>query len=160
MSQPPIKCSKCGDSKDSLEMSGRRLSSNGYCNKCFSDYEKARRLDPSKKASRLEKRRAHRLKNRDKMNGQAKEYDLKIKLEVFGHYGSACACCNETATEFLCIDHVDGDGADHRRNVVNSGPDLYHWLKRNNYPSGFRVLCMNCNCALAYSGYCPHGNLP
>lgn len=30
------------------------------------------------------------------------------------------------------------------------------WLKKNNYPPGFRVLCMNCNFSLGMRGYCPH----
>jgi hypothetical protein len=33
---------------------------------------------------------------------------------------------------------------------------LYLWLKRNNYPTGFRVLCHNCNLAIGFYGYCPH----
>jgi hypothetical protein len=37
-----------------------------------------------------------------------------------------------------------------------SGTHLYLWLKQNNYPPGFRVLCMNCNFAIGHSGYCPH----
>jgi hypothetical protein len=63
-------------------------------------------------------------------------------------------CCGESHYEFLTIDHVNGDGADHRRETNNE--DIYRWLERNNFPPGFRVLCMNCNFALGYHGYCPH----
>jgi hypothetical protein len=31
------------------------------------------------------------------------------------------------------------------------------WLKRNNFPSGYRVLCMNCNHGRKRNGgICPH----
>jgi hypothetical protein len=75
---------------------------------------------------------------------------------AFDHYGGPqCACCGEGEYEFLTIDHINGDGAAHRRQM-GSRRDIYRWLKQNNYPPGFRVLCMNCNFALGYHGYCPH----
>ena len=34
---------------------------------------------------------------------------------------------------------------------------FYAWLKRNNYPSGFQILCMNCQWGkLRNNGVCPH----
>ena len=82
----------------------------------------------------------------------------KNKIDVFNAYGGAmCACCGETHIEFLSLDHIGGDGAAHRRQLAGKG--LYLWLKTNGYPSGFRVLCMNCNFALGKYGYCPHGNV-
>jgi len=33
---------------------------------------------------------------------------------------------------------------------------LYSWLKKNNFPKGFQVLCMNCNFAKGKLGKCPH----
>jgi len=34
--------------------------------------------------------------------------------------------------------------------------NFYRWLKQNNFPEGFRVLCINCNFSLGIYGYCPH----
>ena len=70
-------------------------------------------------------------------------------------YGSHCDCCGETTMAFLTIDHVNGDGATHRL-TVSSGTGLYLWLKREGYPTGFRVLCQNCNLARGLYGHCPH----
>jgi hypothetical protein len=56
--------------------------------------------------------------------------------------------------EFLSIDHVDGGGYQHRKQLKDDG--LYRWLKRNKYPTGFQVLCMNCNVAKGHFGQCPH----
>ena len=78
----------------------------------------------------------------------------KLKDEVFARYGGyRCSCCGETHREFLTIDHIDGDGTAHRRKI---GGNMYYWLKRSNYPTGFRVLCMNCNWAIGVFGHCPH----
>ena len=83
------------------------------------------------------------------------------KLQAFEAYGGAiCLCCGETHIEFLSIDHINGNGAAHRR-TIGAGRSVHFnkWLRDHAYPPGFRVLCMNCNWALGKSGYCPHGNL-
>lgn len=92
---------------------------------------------------------------KDKKAFAQRQLRRKLRVEVFEAYGGAvCCCCGEEGYEFLTIDHVEGNGADHRRVIGNK--EIYHWLKKNNYPEGFRVLCMNCNFALGYHGYCPH----
>lgn len=72
-------------------------------------------------------------------------------------YGGAfCWCCGETRDEFLTFDHMHNNGAAHRREIGTATQSLMIWLRRNNYPNGFRVLCMNCNFAIGIKGYCPH----
>ena len=58
----------------------------------------------------------------------------------------------------LTIDHVNGDGAAHRKEAsMSTSLKLHQWLKRNNYPDGYRVLCFNCNIAAFRNGnVCPH----
>jgi len=78
-----------------------------------------------------------------------------LRDEVIRAYGGwRCRCCGETIPEFLQIDHIDGKGAEHRKEV--SGTQLYQWLRRNNFPPGFQVLCANCNFAKGHYGKCPH----
>lgn len=78
-----------------------------------------------------------------------------IKDLVFNAYGGyACNCCGETIKEFLTIDHVNGDGAEHRRQLKNR--NMYSWLKKNDFPSGFQVLCWNCNLGRRFGKECPH----
>jgi len=36
------------------------------------------------------------------------------------------------------------------------GNGLPYWLKKNNWPEGFQVLCYNCNSAKRVDGICPH----
>jgi hypothetical protein len=91
-----------------------------------------------------------------------RDYRKRVRAEVIKHYGDKCECCEETELLFLTIDHINGDGAEHRRqNSYNgdgrSGWSIYYWLRKNNYPEGFRVLCWNCNCSRQHnSGVCPH----
>lgn len=79
----------------------------------------------------------------------------RLKDEVFEAYGGyKCACCGEPIREFLTIDHVNGDGAAHRRKIGSAA--IYRWLKREGFPDGYQVLCMNCNWAKGVFGACPH----
>lgn len=69
----------------------------------------------------------------------------KAKRQVFEHYcpdGPRCAICGFADSRALSLDHINGDGAEHRRTL--KGVNLYRWVVRNNFPSNFQVLCMNC----------------
>lgn len=77
-----------------------------------------------------------------------------LRQEVLQAYKARCACCGEERTEFLAIDHINNDGAAHRKRVGHSS--VYRWLKKNHFPDGFQVLCYNCNWAKYRYGICPH----
>jgi hypothetical protein len=79
----------------------------------------------------------------------------RVRTLVLKHYGDACACCGEDQPEFLAIDHVENNGAAHRREIGNGDAILY-WIKRHNFPAGFQLLCHNCNMAKEFYGVCPH----
>lgn len=88
--------------------------------------------------------------------------NARIKEEVFGHYSPGeirCACCKEKEITFLCIDHLNGGGNEHRRSLNGvSGANLWRWLKKSGYPTGFQILCHNCNFAKSHTlqKRCPH----
>lgn len=85
----------------------------------------------------------------------------RLKQEVLARYGGAkCVCCGETGIAFLSIDHVHGDGAEHRRELGFSGSNFYRWLKQQGFPPGYQVLCMSCNWAKRRGGCCPHQLVP
>ena len=97
--------------------------------------------------SRISKRKS------DKING------LILKTECFQHYGNKCSCCGETILEFLTLEHENGQGNKHRKALFGhnvGGVHMYRWLKNNNYPEGYIILCMNCNWAQRYNTQCPH----
>lgn len=94
-----------------------------------------------------------------------RRYYARQKLTCFMHYSNGtnkCACCGESIYEFLTIDHINNDGAEHRKHTNNyEGVSLYRWLVRNDFPEHFRVLCYNCNLGRAKSKTktCPHENI-
>lgn len=100
-------------------------------------------------------RRKYTSKNRERMRVDAKVDRDKLKRQVIEQYGGCCTCCHINDLEYLSIDHIRNDGAEHRK-IIGNGSVIYRWLKNNNYPSGFRVLCMNCNISFGSYGYCTH----
>ena len=69
---------------------------------------------------------------------------VRLKAAAFDAYGgSACCGCDEDDFEILEIDHINGGGTAHRRQIGQA--EIYRWLRNNNYPEGFRVLCPTCN---------------
>ena len=91
---------------------------------------------------------------KDEQVKKNKEYRKRVRIEAIEHYGGKCDCCGESNIEFLCFDHINNDGAKHRKQMADRS--IAPWLRRNNYPKGFRVLCHNCNMARGVYGYCPH----
>lgn len=85
-----------------------------------------------------------------------RERRQRQKEEVFTFYGGfVCACCGELERSFLSLDHMNGDGAAHRK-TFRGGIRMYRWLIRNKFPVGYQILCMNCNFGRRYTGVCPH----
>lgn len=85
----------------------------------------------------------------------SKKRRIETRASVLSIYSSGepiCACCGENNVKFLCLDHIDGDGNKHRKEM---GCSIYQWLKKNNFPVGIvQVYCYNCNMANAFYGSC------
>ena len=111
------------------------------------------------------KKCATRACNRVKEQYRLLRIEVLIKL-CGGTPHCQCPGCNVCILEFLDIDHINGKGADHRRKMgarrengrVVSGRAIIYWLRENNYPEGFQVLCANCNKAKGQKRYCPRRN--
>ena len=100
-------------------------------------------------------------KDKESWKERVKRRKKEIRQIVMKHYGGKCKCCGESKDEFLTIDHINGDGAEHKRKIglKRCGNRFYQWIVKNNFPSDLRILCWNCNCSLGFRGYCPHGNI-
>lgn len=84
---------------------------------------------------------------------------IQRRAATLSHYSvdknhPACVCCGEDIDAFLCIDHIDGGGCQHKRDEGFS--NLTGYLFRMGFPPGFQVLCHNCNAAKGRNGQCPH----
>jgi len=82
------------------------------------------------------------------LRARRKQHDDGIRTEVLKHYGNgklACIQCGESRLPCLTIDHIEGNGAKHRREIKRHGGAAFcTWLKQQGYPEGYRTLCMNC----------------
>ena len=92
----------------------------------------------------------------DNVKASQKKYRNKIREEVLIHYGGKCVCCGEEKKEFLVLDHINGGGNEHRRKIGLGGGSMTRWIRDNNFPDFFQVLCHNCNMSKSLYGYCPH----
>jgi hypothetical protein len=120
-------CLQCGCSRNDSEFED---SSRKKCKFCRSnDKRDWRRKHPDRaKAATL------------KGGGVLRRKDKERAFDAYG--GRFCSCCGETEMLFLTIDHVNGDGGKHRKEL--NGKKIYAWLRQNNYPEGYQVLCFNC----------------
>jgi hypothetical protein len=84
--------------------------------------------------------------------GPTDAYRRRLREQVFAHYGTSCACCGSSVR--LTIDHVQGDGLEHRRVIGPGTSALYRWLIRNGFPDGFQTLCRPCNASKGRGSFC------
>lgn len=133
-------------------------------------YYQRHKEDKDFRKKRSELARKHYQINREKINARNKLYkenyrknnlekcrlqqliytkrsSQRLKEEVFSHYGNGyigCVNCGETRLACLSIDHIKGRTEKEKNKTGLKGVAMYRWLKRNRYPKGYQVLCMNC----------------
>lgn len=152
-------CAKCKSTKDTSEFYQRKKYRweceryQSYCKACTRQRSKlhyqanAEKYRAKERARKLALGEAHLIQKRAQR--------AKVRTEVVHAYGGKCACCGVTEPAFLAIDHIDGGGKKHLKDI--GGPsNLIYWLKKNGYPQGFQVLCHNCNMAKSIYKICPH----
>jgi 5-methylcytosine-specific restriction endonuclease McrA len=93
---------------------------------------------------------SYREKHLKKSLSDARKHNRKVKQEVFSAYSEGekphCVVCGIDDLDLLCIDHVFMGGNEHRRQIgIGSGTNFYEWLRKSDFPSGFQILCFNCN---------------
>ncbi len=179
------KCKKCSNEKLPSEFhSDGRGGKRNSCKACDSEKRKAayrgskdkfvarnkaqyaknierRRADAAiyyrdNKEAVLEQKRVYRQRFGDELNAKSRRWRLSLKCEMIEAYGGKCSCCGEKELAFLTLEHTNGDGAEHRRQLKHPNK-VYTDLKRRGWPKdGYDVLCFNCNCSTAGGKICPH----
>ena len=132
-------CTGCGREKELSRIDLLR------CGKCSAD-------------ATIQARKWHK-KNPEHSRRTQREIKERLRDSVLLLYGNCCACCGETYQKFLTMDHVNNDGNKHKQasGLRYGGSALHYYLKIHNYPSGFQILCWNCNMGKAHNGgICPH----
>lgn len=155
-------CPTCGE----IPLPERRL-----CQKCSDRHAAYYKTDKGRESLRgryrkykerdpegwKERQRQYRERNRPRRVEYAKVYKRELRQETFEAYGGAvCQCCGETTDQFLVLDHIYGGGSKHRRDTGRAGLSFYATLRKEGFPSGYQVLCHNCNAAKSLYGICPH----
>lgn len=115
------------------------------------------RTRPAQRARQIAYQQANRPKLYAYNARWSRERNALLRAEMLAAYGGKCACCGEDEPIFLDLDHVENDGAAHRREVGNNTQVMVA-LKREGWPGGrFQILCCNCNQGKARNGgVCPH----
>jgi hypothetical protein len=134
----PRACVFCG--KEIQRKSNGDIRVSLKCNECLA----SRAISDEEKQAR-----ARQLRNTGKIRAKR-----RMKFLVIESLGGKCDCCSEDRIELLTVDHVQGNGKDHRKVSRN----IYRDIVSLGFPRDlFRVLCFNCNCSIGAWGYCPHG---
>lgn len=92
--------------------------------------------------------------HRDEKAEYQHKYIWNRKVEILTHYSNGepvCVKCGFSDIRALSIDHILGGGGYHRKSNTIIGTNFYRWLKLNNYPEGYQVLCMNCQFIKRYN---------
>ena len=79
-------------------------------------------------------------------------------LHIIGGGHVRCACCGEREVALLTIDHINGGGNQHRRELGARGVSLHQWIRA--HPEEARrvlqPLCYSCHHGKDILGGCPH----
>src|SRR5574343_20102 len=147
-------CKSCGNKKNENEF---KKDGKGYlyqpCKRCCAD--RYRQWQQNNREHIREYQREWINNNRDKHNEYNRNRNKRLKDSVMSYYGNKCSCCGETEPKFLTVDHVNNDGAAHRKEV--HGDKIYSHIIKANFPDSFQILCWNCNLGKQFNGgICPH----
>ena len=101
-----------------------------------------------------------------KRSGDTRRSHHKNRLMAMRHYSGGeepfCRCCGEDVLRFLTLDHINDDGAKHRRKLSGrskGGTGDYSKIRLAGYKAGLQVLCWNCQWGKRLGGgFCPHSD--
>ena len=155
------RCSRCGEVKplDDFYRDSKSNDQHGtWCKSCSNKHRQAIRENYPDRERRVAHERYLRL--RDEIIRYNNNRNQERKALLVAHYSNntnRCACCGESEVRFLTIDHINGNGSEHRKSSkCGTGSNFYRWLIREGMPKGYQALCYNCNSARARHGKCPH----
>jgi len=81
---------------------------------------------------------------------------LRLRARILDSLGGVCACCGEQARRVLTVDHVQGGGTRHRRELRDPRA-YYRSIISEGVPADrYRLLCLNCHESVNERGRCHH----
>lgn len=76
----------------------------------------------------------------------------KEVIDFYSKGRNRCECCDSNKN--LEVDHILGNGKEHRLEIGHGIKSLCDWIKQNNFPPGFQVLCEPCNISKHTQTFC------
>ena len=67
------------------------------------------------------------------INKYRRDRNKTARAKVIAYYGGKCACCGESAFEFLTIDHINNNGSMHRKELKLKSSGFVNWIIKNNF---------------------------
>lgn len=100
---------------------------------------------------------------RDEQAAVIRKLNLAVRIKVLTHYSRGepqCRCCGEKILCYLTLDHIDDDGASHRKEIekkLGRGPTTFlRSIIKRGFVARLQVLCWNCQWAKRLNGgICP-----
>lgn len=68
----------------------------------------------------------------------------RLRDDIFGHYGNTCSNCGESNRDLLVLVYT-GKGDDPMKVDAGGSAKRYRRIRKADYPSGYTVMCHNCN---------------
>ena len=152
-------CVRCDEKKEFSEFHRKKASADGFqsaCKQCVRSYRSSYYL--KNKAHERESNRLWKQAHPDYIEWfrtdagrmARKKNRTKARARVIAWFGGKCVYCNSTDTDALELDHVNGDGKQHREELfgVQKGCDMYQYLVANDMDTGgyeLQLLCSDCH---------------
>ena len=107
-------------------------------------YEAGKRFRLANPDKMREYRRRYAKTHRAQIRAYAVKRRKRLRGDIIKAYGAVCALCGETNRLKLTLDHIWGDGAQHRKARTREGVHLD--VRRAGFPKDkYRLLCASCN---------------
>jgi hypothetical protein len=104
---------------------------------------------------------AWRTANPERSRAIVRKSERKSRREILEHYSGTpprCVQCGDMRYPCLELDHINGNGAAHRRllrglNHRGASTTVYRDIKKRGFPPEFQVLCANCHRLKTFGEY-------
>lgn len=146
-------CPSCGSKKELSQFYKDKIKdreASTYCKVC------TKKINTRNYAIHHEKRRTRaqiyfqRTKRARVEKRNQQHRDMRSKFLFV--YGGRCSCCGERRSEFLTVEHVNGQKKIKKETSYSAYSNAIKEYPSKNYD----ILCVNCNHARGRYGVCPH----
>ena len=102
-------------------------------------------------------RRDYEARNQERITSYQHKRRTDDNRELLELLGNECKCCGEAYLPALAVDHVNGDGAEHKKELRYNPSHSYFLkhLKAGTLKRPIQLLCHNCNIAKGTDLTCP-----